>query len=261
MAAATNWPENLTVQDEMLTIRESAEISGLHERTIRSWVKSGKLPAARYRNTYVISKIVLAMTVAANRSGGQDYEFTDASGIESLLTETQVAKILGLSRQRVSQLVFSGKLPSISFGPRVTRISKVDLDRFIANRADGVAHAKPAIDLQTVVEVAEQLRVSPETIKTLIQHGELKAAKIGNGYRIHTSSVRSYLRRQSRHPGRSITASVEMLGSKTIVNRKAVKMRTCTSCSGEYPDRGYAEHLNDAEHIRTRWLRSGTTRL
>jgi excisionase family DNA binding protein len=250
-----DWPDKMTVQDEMLTIREAAELAGMSEHGIRTWIINGKLPAARYRYNYVISKMVLALVVAANR-GGLEKDSIEGVGMDALLTEVQAAKILNVSRQRVHQLIYLGKIPSISFGPRVVRIVKQDLEKFIENRVSGVPPAPAPLEMMTVDEVAEQLRISPASVTAAIKRGDLKATWVGNAWKIRARDLRGYVRRNTTHHGRPVT---EIVGrSKKI---KPVKMRVCSYCSGTYPDRGYAEHINDAEHIRARGLRSGTSRV
>jgi excisionase family DNA binding protein len=36
--------------DELLTLKQCAEIAKVSERTIRRWIKAGELPASRHRN-------------------------------------------------------------------------------------------------------------------------------------------------------------------------------------------------------------------
>ena len=44
-------------------------------------------------------------------------------------------------------------------------------------------------DLLTVAEVAQRLRVGPNTVRTMIQRRELRAVKLGKQWRIHAISV------------------------------------------------------------------------
>lgn len=46
----------------------------------------------------------------------------------------------------------------------------------------------------TVDETAEQLRVSRRTVFNLLEQGLLKSTKVGRARRIHTASVRDYLK-------------------------------------------------------------------
>ena len=49
----------------------------------------------------------------------------------------------------------------------------------------------------TVGEVAEQLRVTGQTIQRLIRSGDLPAVRVGKLYRIAESEFRAYLARSS----------------------------------------------------------------
>lgn len=44
-------------------------------------------------------------------------------------------------------------------------------------------------DLMTVTEVAQRLRVTPNTVRTMISRRELRAVKIGKQWRVHAISV------------------------------------------------------------------------
>ena len=49
------------------------------------------------------------------------------------------------------------------------------------------------IKVLTVTEVAQQLRVQTQTVRQMIDRGELKGVKIGKLWRIHASSVETLL--------------------------------------------------------------------
>ena len=48
----------------------------------------------------------------------------------------------------------------------------------------------------TVAEVAKQLRVSNMTVYRLIKAGEMRALRIGRGYRLKEDDVRRYLQQR-----------------------------------------------------------------
>lgn len=56
-----------------------------------------------------------------------------------LLTVEQAAKILNIGRDRVWAIVHSGHLPSIKFSPRVIRISKRALERWVEEQGTGAS--------------------------------------------------------------------------------------------------------------------------
>jgi excisionase family DNA binding protein len=53
----------------------------------------------------------------------------------------------------------------------------------------------------TVAEVAKQLRVSNMTVYRLIKAGELRALRIGRGYRLKEDDVRRYLQQRYMDAG------------------------------------------------------------
>lgn len=53
----------------------------------------------------------------------------------------------------------------------------------------------------TVAEVAKQLRVSNMTVYRLIKAGEMRAVRIGRGYRLKEDDVRSYLQQRYMDAG------------------------------------------------------------
>jgi excisionase family DNA binding protein len=55
----------------------------------------------------------------------------------------------------------------------------------------------------TVEEVAEQLRVNPETVRTWLRTGELNAVDVGGKYRFYPVDLEDFKRRRStrRQPG------------------------------------------------------------
>jgi excisionase family DNA binding protein len=50
----------------------------------------------------------------------------------------------------------------------------------------------------TVEEVAAQLRVSPQTVRKLIEDGDLKAFKVRGQWRVKQSDLDDYIQRQYR---------------------------------------------------------------
>jgi excisionase family DNA binding protein len=53
----------------------------------------------------------------------------------------------------------------------------------------------------TVAEVAKQLRVSNMTVYRLIKAGEMRALRIGRGYRLKEDDVRTYLQQRYMDAG------------------------------------------------------------
>ena len=63
------------------------------------------------------------------------------------------------------------------------------------------AAASPMGEFLTVAEVAKQLRVSNMTVYRLIKAGEMRAVRIGRGYRLKEDDVRSYLQQRYMDAG------------------------------------------------------------
>ncbi len=59
----------------------------------------------------------------------------------------------------------------------------------------------PMGEFLTVAEVAKQLRVSNMTVYRLIKAGEMRAVRIGRGYRLKEDDVRSYLQQRYMDAG------------------------------------------------------------
>jgi excisionase family DNA binding protein len=53
----------------------------------------------------------------------------------------------------------------------------------------------------TVIEVADQLRVSTMTVYRLIKGGELRAARVGKSYRLREEDIDAYLAKQYTQAG------------------------------------------------------------
>lgn len=52
-----------------------------------------------------------------------------------------------------------------------------------------------SMELKTREEVAEFLKVSPQTVTREIKRGKLRAVKVGRQYRVPESSIRDYVER------------------------------------------------------------------
>lgn len=52
------------------------------------------------------------------------------------------------------------------------------------------------IKLYDVQETAEVLRITPQTVRQFIRHGDLKAKKIGRPYYIEESTIKEYIERK-----------------------------------------------------------------
>jgi excisionase family DNA binding protein len=62
-----------------------------------------------------------------------------------------------------------------------------------AGTAGAAAAGAAMSDVMTVADVAAILKVGEEDVQALIKDGELKAKKIGKGYRIGKAALQDYL--------------------------------------------------------------------
>lgn len=260
-------PEQMTVQDELLTLSESAELANVHVNTIRNWIQSGKLAAARYRNSYVISKVVLAMAVAESRIEALE-DSAKAAVEQDLLTPADVSTLLGVSKQRVNQLIAAGSLKTVDVGKHWRRIRREEYERFKVQRESAeIPRRRGPASLLTLESVAETLSVSTYTVKNLIDDGELSGVRVSrNVLRVEPGSVKRFLARKtvSARKHRNAISSLgiaEAEDGKVFVSKVKIKTNLCRTCMQKYPSRGYGEHIQDAEHVRAIGLRSGISRV
>ena len=55
-------------------------------------------------------------------------------------------------------------------------------------------------DLLTIKEVAKLLRLSPQTLYKMLEHGEIPAMRIGKQWRFERDSVRDWLQTRGEQP-------------------------------------------------------------
>lgn len=253
----------MLVLDEMLTLNEAAELAGVHRMTIRKWIMSEKLPAARYRKTYVISKVVLAMTVATLRmQKDPDAPVHGDAKVEpdaQLLTMLQTAEMLGVSKQRVDQLSKAGKLGSVRLSERAVRYRRETVEQFIRDREQQVVPSA-GMELLSVSNVARELNVNHLTVRAWIDDGKLQAVRLGpKSLRVKRGDLTRFLNRREvrkRIPARRTVAQTVTHAGKTYVAKDSLAMKQCKVCQEDYEVGSYGAHLTEAEHVRAKFLRS-----
>lgn len=60
--------------------------------------------------------------------------------MEHLVKTAEAASVLGVGRSTLLRLIHSGALPAVRLGPRLIRVSRGDLDRFIEHGALNRSH-------------------------------------------------------------------------------------------------------------------------
>lgn len=83
----------------------------------------------------------------------------------------EVSSLLEMSRTKVYRLISSGYLPAKRIGPRMLRISRTELKRFIAERDEFFSN------YFSIAEAARRLRVTRQTIDNWIYAGYLESYK------------------------------------------------------------------------------------
>jgi len=70
-----------------------------------------------------------------------------------------------------------------------------------APQTDSGGELSPMGCFVTVAEVAKQLRVSNMTVYRLIKAGQMRAVRVGRGYRLQEDDVRRYLQQRYMDAG------------------------------------------------------------
>lgn len=70
-----------------------------------------------------------------------------------------------------------------------------------APQTDPGTSAAPMGSFLTVAEVAKQLRVSNMTVYRLIKSGQMRAVRVGRGYRLREDDVRRFLEQRYMDAG------------------------------------------------------------
>ena len=70
-----------------------------------------------------------------------------------------------------------------------------------APQTDSDGAMSPLGRFVTVAEVAKQLRVSNMTVYRLIKAGQMRAVRVGRGYRLREDDVRKYLQQRYMDAG------------------------------------------------------------
>lgn len=147
--------------DELMTVAQVAELLKINQETVRNFIRAGTLAATRVgRNVRVRHADVEAMT----------------GGVE-LLTVAEVAEALKLNQQTIRNWIDQGRLPAVRIGQRRVRIRRTDLDAIGPKLP--VEGSGDSVELLTVAEVADALRLNQQTIRNWIDDSRLPAIRIG----------------------------------------------------------------------------------
>jgi excisionase family DNA binding protein len=66
--------------------------------------------------------------------------------------------------------------------------------------SNGTHEQRSGTTLYSISTVADRLDVSPDTVRRLIERGELTAIRIGSNIRVDAAELEAFLERQRRRP-------------------------------------------------------------
>jgi len=96
------------------------------------------------------------------------------------LTVTQVAKLIGCSRQNVYKLINSGKLNATNILEKKTIITRADLDQLFSGKADREPVKNWKIeDCYNLKEIKEKFGASDSLIQSIIQRNNIPKVRRG----------------------------------------------------------------------------------
>ena len=115
---------------------------------------------------------------------------------------TMVATRLGLSRATITKWAKSNTMPAYQSG-RSWIVLRVELDAWLASTSTDMSGNEPLPTLEQMlsglspllrlVEVAQVLRVSSETVAALVASRQLGSADLGSTRRVPVEALRTYL--------------------------------------------------------------------
>lgn len=105
--------------ERVLSAKETAEIFGVPENTVRFWADTGRLKSFK------------------TAGGHRRFRESDVLKLKSeRLSVKQVTQILGVSSQTVYRRIYSGSIPAHRPGPKLWYVLKADLDVYVENNQE-----------------------------------------------------------------------------------------------------------------------------
>lgn len=118
----------------VLTVTEAAATLGISRAHAYQLVAQGELPSLRLGRRIVVSRQKLARLIGHDATGGEGPDLP-AGENRLVLTVTEVAAALGISRAHAYELVARGELPSLRLGRRIV-VPHLELDRLLNGDAE-----------------------------------------------------------------------------------------------------------------------------
>ena len=122
----------------VLTVTEAAAALGISRAHAYELVARRELPSLRLGRRIVVARRELERLIGGDANSGERHDLT-AGDNKLVLTVTEVAAALGISRAHAYELVARRELPSLRLGRRIV-VSHQELDRLINGETES-SHA------------------------------------------------------------------------------------------------------------------------
>jgi excisionase family DNA binding protein len=189
----------------LLTVTEAAAQAGVSPWTLRAWMASGRLPAARIAGRRYIRPADLTATQRVAHVGDvvpawRQHRQHAGTRLRALregagLNQQQLAAASGLTHEEISRLELGQHGASAETVRRLARALQIDPERFVGHQPLGVT-------LLTVAEAASRLDVPAGRVQTWLREGLLAGMKVSGQWRVPAVVV-AELGRSGRLRGQS----------------------------------------------------------
>jgi excisionase family DNA binding protein len=189
----------------LLTVADAAAQAGVSPWTLRAWMASGRLPAARIAGRRYIHPADLTATQRAAHVGAvvpawRQHRQHAGTRLRALreaagLSQLELAAASGLRHETLSRLELRRQGASAETVRALARALCVDPERFVGHQPLGMT-------MLTVAEAASRLDVPAGRVQTWLHQGELPGVKVSGQWRV-AAVVVAELGRSGRLRGRS----------------------------------------------------------
>ena len=178
--------------DELFTVTEAAQWSGLSRDTINGWITRGRLPATRRNQRRSVRLADVAQVQAVRhlgavvptwraepvRVGARLRTLREAAGRSQLA----LAAASGLTHEAISCLERGQKAPQVTTIRQLAQALGVAPEQFIA-------HAPLGLTQLSTTEAAARLRVPVGRLRQWLTRGELPGTKVAGQWRVPAIAV------------------------------------------------------------------------
>ena len=178
--------------DELLTVAEAAQRSGLSRATLSSWITQGALPATRRNRRRYVRRADVAQAQAVQhlgevvprwqaepvRIGARLRTLREATGLSQLA----LAAESGLTHEEVSLLERGQRTPLAATIRHLAQALDVAPEHFIARTPLGLTQL-------TTTEAAARLGIPVGRLQQWLRRGELPGTKVSGQWRVPAIAV------------------------------------------------------------------------